>query len=126
MRGHRSYITNTFERSTAVRFIQFAATAVDETLQQSTTTLKHISESIFTGNSIIVLILSLTIGYFVGKVLSAGLRRLGRSVGRSADASANLGTVNRLRRVETWTVLSVAIVQFMTIVLALYFWWVFV
>jgi small conductance mechanosensitive channel len=115
-----------FERSTCVRFTQFAETEVDKTLEQSTSTLKHISESIFTGNSIVVLIVSLTVGYFIGKFLSAILRRLGRSVAHSADASANLSTVNRLRRIETWIVLSVAIVQFLAIILALYFWWVFV
>jgi hypothetical protein len=57
---------------------------------------------------------------------AAILRRLGRSVGQSADASANLGTVNRLRRVETWLVLSIAIAQFLSMMLALYFWWVFI
>jgi small conductance mechanosensitive channel len=106
--------------------VQFASNNVDKTLNQSTDTLKHISESIFTGNSILVLIISLTVGFYVGKLLSVVLRKLGRLVGRSADASANLTTVNRLRRIETWIVLSIAIAQFLSIILALYFWWVFV
>jgi len=109
-----------------VQFANFASTDVNQTLNQSTSTLKRISDSLFTGNSMIVLVLSLIVGYFVGKGLSAVLRRLGRIIGRSADASANLTTVNRLRRIETWIVLSVAIVQLLAIILALYFWWVFV
>jgi hypothetical protein len=109
-----------------VRFTPFVASDVDQTVNQSTNALKQISESIFSGNSIVVLIISLTIGWIVGRFLAAILRWLGRSVGKSADASANLGTVNRLRRIETWIVLSIAIAQFVAIMLALYFWWVFV
>jgi small conductance mechanosensitive channel len=59
-------------------------------------------------------------------LLAIILRRFGRIVGKTADASTNLSTVNRLRRIETWIVLSIAIVQFVAIILALYFWWVFV
>jgi small conductance mechanosensitive channel len=106
--------------------MQFASNNVDETINQSTDTLKHISESIFAGNSIVVLIVSLTVAYAIGRLLAIILRRFGRIVGKTADASTNLSTVNRLRRIETWIVLSIAIVQFVAIILALYFWWVFV
>lgn len=109
-----------------MRWIQFASTQVDKTLDQSTSTFRHISESLFAGGSILVLIIALIIGSVVGKVLSLGLRRLSRGVARGADASANLNTVNRLRLIETWIILSVAIVRFLAIVFALYFWWIYV
>jgi hypothetical protein len=109
-----------------VRLTLFAANDVDQTIEQSTSTLKHVSETIFSGGSILVLVVCLVVGWMVGRMLAAILRRLGRSVGQSADASANLGTVNRLRRVETWLVLSIAIAQFLSMMLALYFWWVFI
>ncbi|MBC7581274.1 mechanosensitive ion channel family protein [Aeromicrobium sp.] len=107
-------------------FTQFAVSEVDKTLNQSTSTLRHISESLFASGSILVLVIALIIGSVVGKLLSLVLRRLSRGVARGADASTNLTTVNRLRRFETWIILSVAIVRFLSIILALYFWWIFV
>lgn len=105
---------------------QFLASDVDKTLNQSTDTLRHISDSLFAGSSILVLVIAIFVGSIVGKLASLILRRLSRSVGRQADGSSNLSTVNRLRRIETWIVLSTAIVRLLFMVLALYFWWVFV
>lgn len=104
----------------------FATTDVNTTLTQSTDTLRHISDSIFASRSLFVLIISLIIGTLVGKGLSAILRRMSSTVGRQADAAVNLGTVNRLRRTETWLILSIAIVRVLCIILSLYFWWIFV
>lgn len=95
------------------------------TLDQSTTTLRHISTTLFDSRSLIVLLIAVVVGLLLGKAASVGLRRVSRSAGRRADASTNLATVNRLRRVETWTILSVAIVRVLFIILALYFWWIF-
>jgi hypothetical protein len=100
-------------------------TSVNTTIHQSTDTLKRISDSLFDSRSLFILIVSVIIGLLVGKVLSSLLRRLSRTVGRGADASTNLATVNRLRRIETWIILSIAIVRVFFVVLALYFWWVF-
>lgn len=105
---------------------QFLASEVDKTLNQSTDTLRHISDSLFAGRSILVLVVAIFVGSLAGKLASLVLRRLSRSVGRQADGSSNLSTVNRLRRIETWIVLSTAIVRLLFMVLALYFWWVFV
>lgn len=103
----------------------FASSDVNTTINQSTNTLRHISDTIFASRSILVLIISIIVGSLLGKVISIMLRRASRDVGRRADASTNLATVNRLRRVETWIILSIAIVRVLCIVLALYFWWVF-
>jgi hypothetical protein len=99
--------------------------AADQTLQQSSNVLKQISNTVFGGNSLLVLILSVVAGVVLGKICSVVLRRLSRGFGRQADAATNLDAVNRLRRLETWTILSIAIVRVVFIVLALYFWWVF-
>lgn len=104
----------------------FASSDVNTTLNQSTSTLKHISDSIFASRSLLVLLIALVIGWILGRAIAALLRRASRGVGRQADASTNLATVNRLRRIETWIILSIAIVRVLCIILALYFWWVFV
>lgn len=108
-----------------MRLSQFGVTNVDKTLDQSTSTLKHITDSLFAGSSILVFLIAVFVGSLVGKLASLVLRRLSRSVGHHADESTNLTTVNRLRRIETWLILSVAIVRLFFVVLALYFWWVF-
>lgn len=102
-----------------------AATGADKTLQQSTNVFKQISTALFGGNSFLVLLLSLFVAVVLGKVCSLVLRRLSRGFGSRADASADLATVNRFRRLETWTILSIAIVRVLFVVFSLYFWWVF-
>lgn len=49
-----------------------------------------------------------------------------RLIGNQADKSQNLRTVNRLRRYETYIVLSIAIIKAVLILLGLYFWWEYV
>src|SRR5947208_3234921 len=101
-----------------------ASSDMNTTITQSTSTLRQISDSLFASRSIVILLVSLFLGSVVGKLISLLLRRLSRTVGRRADASSNLATVNRLRRTETWIILSIAIVRVFFIILALYFWWV--
>jgi hypothetical protein len=106
--------------------IGFGATEVDQTINQSTSTLKHISDSLFANGALLWLIVALVLGSLIGKIISLLLLQISRAFGASADASSNLGTVNRLRRYETWTILSAAIVRVLALVAALYFWWIFV
>jgi len=102
----------------------FADNSVGESLSQSTNAIKQISDTLFSSNSLFVLILSLIAASILSKILSVVLRKLSRVVGRTADASTNLETVNRLRRTETWIILSIAVVRLLCFVFALYFWWV--
>ncbi len=102
-----------------------SSTDINTTLHDSTSTLRHISDSLFNAHSFLILLLSLVVGYFVGKLLSLVLRRLSRTVGRRADASTNLSTVNRYRRIETWLILSIAIIRVFFLIVGLYFWWVY-
>jgi len=105
--------------------MSFASADVNTTLNQSTNALRRLSDSLFSGSSMAVLIISLIIGWLLGRLVAHLLRLLSRTVGRSADASTNLATVERLRRIETWIILSIAIVRLLFLIVALYFWWVF-
>jgi small-conductance mechanosensitive channel len=99
--------------------------AADKTLQQSSNVLKQIANTVFGGNSLIVLIVSVVAAMVLGKICSLILRRLSRGFGRQADAANDLGSVDRYRRLETWTILSIAIARVLIFVFALYFWWTF-
>jgi hypothetical protein len=101
------------------------ATNADKTLQQSTSVIKQITNSLFGGNSIWVLLLSLLAAWVIGKLCSAILRNVSRIFGRNADAATNLVAVTRFRRLETWTILSIAIVRLLLFILGLFFWWTF-
>jgi hypothetical protein len=108
-----------------VMLADFAAMKTDKTLQQSGDVFKQITTTLFGGNSLWVLLGSLFVAGIVGKLFSIILRRFSKSVGNRADAANDLGTVNRFRRLETWTILSVAIVRVLCFVIGLYFWWSF-
>jgi hypothetical protein len=95
----------------------------DKTIQQSTDIFKRITNALFSGDSLWVLLSILLVAGLIGKVLSMILRRLSRTFGRRADAASDLVAVNRFRRLETWTILSIAIVRLLLVILGLYFWW---
>lgn len=106
-----------------------SADATKETLTQSTSAVKHITDVLFGGNagrSLLVLAISLIIGAIIGRLFAKVLRIISKSVGKHADAATDLNTVNRFRRIETWTILSIAVVKVLALILALYFWWVFI
>jgi len=106
-------------------YIHYAVMAADKTFEQSTNVFKQIANALFAGSSFWVLLVSLIVGGTVGKLFSVLLRRASRTFGRQADAATDLVTVNRYRRMETWTILSIAVVRVLCIILALYFWWAF-
>jgi hypothetical protein len=54
------------------------------------------------------------------------LRRIVRVIGNQVDKTQNLRTVKRLRRYETYIVLSIAVIKAALIMLGLYFWWQYV
>ncbi|HSD55670.1 MAG TPA: mechanosensitive ion channel family protein, partial [Candidatus Saccharimonadales bacterium] len=53
------------------------------------------------------------------------MRRFTRALSRRADKAENLKDVNRLRRIETLTILSIAVIRAVLVILALYFWWIY-
>lgn len=86
----------------------------------------RISHTVFSLHSIVVLAISLTGALIIGRVLAVLLRRLVTIIGRQADKSQNLRTVNRLRRYETFIVLNIAVIKALLVLFSLYFWWVYV
>jgi len=104
-------------------FNNFATTTSDKAIEQSTNVFRKITNALFTGNSIWILAGSLAAAWLIGKILSIFLRRISRTFGRRADAAKNLMSVNRYRRLETWTILSIAIVRLLLVIFSLYFWW---
>jgi small conductance mechanosensitive channel len=103
----------------------FGASQLDTALDQSKDVLNKITSSFFNARSIISFIVALAIAMVIGRILAAILRRFARAVSRSADKAQDLKEVNRLRRVETMTILIIALIRMVLIILAVYFWWVY-
>ena len=99
------------------------AVGADKTLQQSSNVLKQISNNLFSGNSIWVLLVCLIVASVVGKACSMILRQMSRTWSKRADAATDLGAVDRYRRLETWTILSIAVIRLLLVILGIYFWW---
>jgi hypothetical protein len=97
-----------------------------QAIKTSTNVLQKISNTVFNAPSIIVLLLSLVAAFIAGRLIASALRRFVTVIGRQADQSENLDTVNRLRRYETYIILSIAIIKVGLVLLGLYFWWEFV
>lgn len=93
---------------------------VDETKNA----LAKIGEAVFDWRMLLVLILCVAIAVVVGNILAFVMRRVTKVIARSADASTNLTTVNRLRRIETMIVIFIAIIRLFLLVMAVYVWWV--
>ncbi|HEX3569172.1 MAG TPA: mechanosensitive ion channel family protein [Candidatus Saccharimonadales bacterium] len=102
-----------------------APISLDQTVHQTSNILKQISDAVFNTRSLLILVITLLVGTIAGRIVSGILRHISLAVGRQADRAEGLSTVNRLRRVETLIILSIAIVKSLFIILALYFWWVY-
>ena len=103
----------------------FATTQINTTIQQSSNVLKQISTNVFNERSILTLFAAVLIAFILGRLFATFVRRLTQILGRQADKSQNLATVNRLRSMETFLVLSIAMVRAFIMIFALYFWWIF-
>jgi hypothetical protein len=97
----------------------------DETFSQARQVFERVGDSIFNGESIIIFIISLAIALIAGRIIAAILRKLTKFIGLQADKTEDLNQVNRLRRIETLIILSIALIRTILIILALYFWWTF-
>lgn len=104
------------------QFIADATTNVD--INQTKSALQTIGESIFNWQSLLILLVCIGAALLIGNMVALLVRRLTRSIARSADVSTDLGTVNRLRRLETMLIISIAIVRIFLMVIAIYVWWV--
>lgn len=103
----------------------FGQSQFDNAVEQSKEILRTITNSFLSAESIIALIIALTVAGIAGRIIAAIMRRFAHAVSRTADKVQDLKEVNRLRRIETLIILAVALVRMILFVLAVYFWWVF-
>ena len=103
----------------------FAQATSDQTVHTTIDVYQKISKSLFNTRSIVVLIVSLAVAFVLGRIIATFLRGVVVGIGKRADKSENLRTVNRLRRYETFIILSIALIRTFLIIFALYFWWTF-
>jgi hypothetical protein len=94
-------------------------------LKNTTNLLEQTTQAIFNAKSITVLIVSLALGLLVGRAISRLISSVSNRIGKQADQAIDLGSVNRLRRVETLLVLSTAVVRVIFVSLGLLAWWIF-
>lgn len=92
-------------------------------LTQGTDVFKYISQTYFNLHALFSLVICLTIGLILGRLIAFVLRKTVAIMGARADKSQDLPTVNRYRRYETYLVLSIALIRVLLVVISLYFWW---
>jgi hypothetical protein len=92
-------------------------------LQNGQDVLSYIFDTYFNFHAIISLILCLAAGLLFGRLIAALLRKAVTIIGGRADKTQDLKAVNRLRRYETYIVLSIALIRVGLVLLSLYFWW---
>jgi hypothetical protein len=103
----------------------FAASQLDNTLEQSKNVIQKITDTFLSARSIVTFIIAMTIAILLGRIIAAIMRRFTRALSRRADKAENLKDVNRLRRIETLTILSIAVIRAVLVLLGLYFWWIY-
>jgi len=103
----------------------FAASQLDNALGQSKGILEKITDTLLNGKSLITFIVAFGIAMIIGRLVAVVMRRFARAVSRRADKAENLKDVNRYRRIETMTILILALIRMNLVILAVYFWWVY-
>jgi hypothetical protein len=95
----------------------------DSTITKTKEVVEEASSTIFDLNSLLTLAVLLSIALVTGAIISYILRKISRFFAHRADKTSDLGTVNRLRRAETWIIISIAIIKVALLVSAFYLWW---
>ena len=103
----------------------FGAAGAEQAVKQTTTILHTTAHNVLNARSLMALVISIAAALLIGRFIAYLLRRVVGMIGASADKSDNLHTVNRLRRYETFIILSIAIIRAALIAFAFYFWWSF-
>lgn len=93
------------------------------TFEQTKSVLEKIGDAFFDGRSLLVFVICMFAALALGGLMAVLLRRLSRATARRADSSTDLAVVTRLRRLETWIILSIAVVRLLLIAGAVYLWW---
>lgn len=97
----------------------------ESTIQTGTNVLKQVSDTFFNVQAIVTLVLFVGAALLLGRLIAEVLRRVVQLIGSRADKSQDLKTVTRLRRYETYIVLSIAIIRTFLVLFSLYLWWLF-
>lgn len=92
-------------------------------LQNGKDVLTYILDTYFNFHAIISLILCIAVGLLLGRLIASLLRKVVTIIGARADRTQDLQVVNRLRRYETYIVLSIALIRVGIVLVSLYFWW---
>ncbi|HEY8992233.1 MAG TPA: mechanosensitive ion channel domain-containing protein [Candidatus Microsaccharimonas sp.] len=95
----------------------------DLAVQNGKNVFTYIFDTYFNPHAIISLLVCLAIGLLLGRLIAALLRKVVTIIGARADKTQDLETVNRLRRYETYLVLSIALIRVGIVLLSLYVWW---
>ena len=103
----------------------FASSQLDNAIGQSKGMLEKITDTFLNTRSILTFIVAMSVAVILGRIIAAIMRRFTRALSRRADKAENLNDVNRLRRIETLTILSIALIRAVLVFAALYFWWVY-
>jgi small-conductance mechanosensitive channel len=99
--------------------------AVKQTVHKSTDILSRISHTLFNTRSLVTLVVVLIIAFILGRIAAAIIRHITSIIGERINKTQNLDVVTKLRRTETFLVLSIALLRIAFFVAALYFWWQF-
>ncbi len=97
-----------------------------EPIAQIKNVFESFAHSFFSVQSIVTLLVALVAAIVLGRIMAYILRRVVAYIGKQADKSQNLQTVNRLRRYETTIIIMIAIVRVTLVLFALYLWWIFI
>jgi hypothetical protein len=100
------------------------AVATKDTLEQTKNGLEQISDSLTRNNSLLTLLVLIIGAIVLGKIVANILRRITNIIGQKADRTQDLRRVNFLRLVETYIVLSIALIRTILVAIAIYMWWV--
>jgi hypothetical protein len=103
----------------------FGATQIDAAASEAREIFDRFTDSFLSGRSVLIFVGAMVGAAILGKIASAIMRRFATAVSRRADKAEDLKEVNRLRRIETLTILFLALIKMILFVVALYFWWVF-
>jgi len=98
--------------------------ALVSNLQASNSILSKIGHTFLNVHSLLILAACLLVGIIASNIVASFLQKLSLLFGKRADRATDYGIVTFMRRIETFLVLSMAIVRLAVIVLSLYVWWV--
>jgi hypothetical protein len=107
-------------------FIHGSENNAQQVWEKTSTIFQHVSQNYFSTHSLLILLTSILAALILGRVIATSLRNVVAVIGKRADKSQNLRTVNRLRRYETILVLCIASIRSILVLFAIYFWWAYI